>query len=99
MMRDALLEALEVAQLDPSLRVALRGAGPSFCAGGDLDEFGSTRDLAAAHHLRVTRSPGARIHALRDRVPAYIHGPAAGSARELDPAPGTGRAPWDPRAG
>ncbi|NYG59545.1 hypothetical protein BJ980_002468 [Nocardioides daedukensis] len=98
-MRDALLEALEVAQLDPSLRVTLRGAGPSFCAGGDLDEFGSAQDLAAAHHLRVTCSPGARIHSLRDRVTAYIHGHAVGSGIEIAAFAGTVRATRDARFG
>src|SRR5207244_340440 len=46
-MRDGLLEALDVAVLDPDVQVVLRGAGPSFCSGGDLDEFGSATDPAA----------------------------------------------------
>ncbi|MGA9610091.1 MAG: enoyl-CoA hydratase/isomerase family protein, partial [Mycobacterium sp.] len=40
--RAALLEALTVAQLDPSVdQVVLTGNGPSFCSGGDLAEFGT----------------------------------------------------------
>ena len=44
-MRDELVAALQVAVLDPSVTsVVLRGAGDSFCSGGDLDEFGSRPD-------------------------------------------------------
>ena len=44
-MRDGLVEALTVAARDPSVTaVHLRGAGDSFCSGGDLDEFGSRSD-------------------------------------------------------
>src|ERR1700744_4005076 len=39
-MRDALACALTAAAAEPELRVVLRGDGPDFCAGGDLDEFG-----------------------------------------------------------
>ncbi|MDT5323835.1 MAG: hypothetical protein QOF25_987, partial [Mycobacterium sp.] len=39
--RAAVLEALEVARLDPSVtRMVLTGNGESFCSGGDLAEFG-----------------------------------------------------------
>lgn len=82
-MRDALLEALEIARLDPDMRVVLRGAGPDFCAGGDLDEFGTAQDLDAAHATRVAASPGARVHALRDRVTVHVHGHAVGSGIEI----------------
>src|SRR4051794_25876818 len=44
-MRDALVDALELAVADPSLRVTLRGSGRSFCSGGDLAEFGTTPDV------------------------------------------------------
>ncbi|MFU8816974.1 MAG: enoyl-CoA hydratase/isomerase family protein, partial [Pseudomonadales bacterium] len=41
-LRDALCEALRLPLEDPSIaEVVLRGAGPAFCAGGDLDEFGA----------------------------------------------------------
>src|SRR4029450_13372480 len=56
-MRAALLEALEVARLDPSItEVVLTGNGPSFCSGGDLAEFGTLADPASARLAR-TRSP------------------------------------------
>ena len=82
-MRDALLEALEVARLDPDVRVTLRGAGPDFCAGGDLDEFGTAQDRDAAHQIRVAASPGALVHALRERVTVHVHGNAVGSGIEI----------------
>jgi len=42
--RGALLQALEVARLDPSVaEFVLTGNGPSCCSGGDLAEFGTAR--------------------------------------------------------
>ncbi|MEG9224702.1 enoyl-CoA hydratase/isomerase family protein [Aeromicrobium sp. Sec7.5] len=96
-MRDALLEALEIARLDPDVRVTLRGAGPDFCAGGDLDEFGTAQDLDAAHETRVAASPGALVHALRDRVTAHVHGHAVGSGIEIAAFAGHVRADADAR--
>jgi enoyl-CoA hydratase/carnithine racemase len=63
--------------------VHLRGEGPSFCSGGDLDEFGTFPDPATAHLVRVGRSAGAAIHAVTDRVVAHLHGSCVGSAIEL----------------
>jgi enoyl-CoA hydratase/carnithine racemase len=82
-MRDALLEALAVAEADPELRVTLDGDGPAFSAGGDLDEFGTARDPAAAHIVRVTASPAAALHRIRDRVTARVHGACIGAGIEL----------------
>ena len=56
--RAALLEALTVAQLDPSVTgIVLSGNGPSFCSGGDLAEFGTFADPASAHLARTRHSP------------------------------------------
>jgi Enoyl-CoA hydratase/isomerase len=83
-MRDGLLEGLALAAADPSLtRVVLRGEGPSFCSGGDLDEFGSFADPASAHLVRVATSVGRAIDALGPRLVAQVHGPCAGSGVEL----------------
>jgi enoyl-CoA hydratase/carnithine racemase len=82
-MRDALREALEIARLDVSLRVQVAGAGPAFCAGGDLDEFGTATDLALAHLVRVQASPGAVLHAIRDRVTVRVHGACMGAGIEI----------------
>jgi 1,4-dihydroxy-2-naphthoyl-CoA synthase len=83
-MRDALLDALAVAALDPSVDdVVLRGAGEGFCAGGDLAEFGSFPDPAVAHVVRLQTSIGRAIALLRDRVTVHLHGACLGSGIEL----------------
>ncbi|MCU1379074.1 MAG: putative enoyl-CoA hydratase/isomerase [Acidimicrobiales bacterium] len=81
--RDALVDALEVGLADPSLRVTLRGAGRSFSSGGDLDEFGTTPDVAAAHLIRTTRSAGRLLDALGDRLTVEVHGACVGAGTEL----------------
>ena len=82
-MRDALMEGLLVAELDTTLQVRLRGDGPSFCSGGDLDEFGIATDLAAAHLVRITQSAGAAVHRLRERTTAQLHGACIGAGIEI----------------
>jgi enoyl-CoA hydratase/carnithine racemase len=83
-MRDELLAALAVAEVDPSLAsVELRGDGPSFCSGGDLDEFGSRPDPASAHLVRLTRSAGRALARLAARTTAFVHGATMGSGIEL----------------
>lgn len=82
-MRDALAAALATAVREPGLRVVLTGAGPDFCAGGDLDEFGSRPDPAAAHIVRLTRSPALLLHRLSARTTAYVHGACLGAGVEL----------------
>ena len=81
--RDALLDAFAIADADPALTVVWSGVGPSFCAGGDLDEFGTLSDPATAHLIRTTRSLGAAVHRLRDRVTVHVHGACAGAGVEL----------------
>lgn len=82
-MRDALANAFEVVASDPSVRAVLRGAGPAFCSGGDLDEFGSREDPAAGHLVRLTRSPARLLAGIADRVEARVHGACAGGGVEL----------------
>jgi enoyl-CoA hydratase/carnithine racemase len=81
--RDELYEALLVAASDPSLRVLLDGEGPTFCAGGDLDEFGSRSDPSNAHVIRLRRSVGRMIASIADRVEVVVHGTCMGSGVEL----------------
>ena len=82
--RDGLVAALQIALLDPSVeKVLLDGAGPSFSAGGDLDEFGTTPDLAIAHLIR-TRGGAARLMArLSDRIEVQVHGSCVGAGIEV----------------
>jgi enoyl-CoA hydratase/carnithine racemase len=81
--RDALIEALTIADADPDVQVVWTGEGPSFCSGGDLDEFGTLDDPASAHLIRTSRSLGAVLHRLRDRVTVHVHGRCAGAGVEL----------------
>jgi len=83
MMRDALLAALDIAAADPELRVEITGQGPDFCAGGDLDEFGSTPDAATAHVIRCAASAGAALHAVRDQTTVRVHGASFGAGVEI----------------
>ena len=83
-LRDALCEALYLVADDASIEKAiLRGAGVCFSAGGDLDEFGAGADAGLAHASRLTRSAGAMLHALRDRVEARLQGACVGAGIEL----------------
>ncbi|MBA2947879.1 enoyl-CoA hydratase/isomerase family protein [Streptomyces himalayensis] len=89
-MRDALVEALHLAALDDTVtRVVLTGAGPAFCSGGDLDEFGTTPDAATAHLVRTRAGAGRLIHQLRDRTQVRVHGTCVGSGIELPAFAGT----------
>jgi hypothetical protein len=83
-LRDGLVEGLELALFDDSIEeVVLRGNGPSFCSGGDLDEFGSFPDPVTAHAVRSTRNPGRLLAALAPRVRAQVHGACVGAGAEL----------------
>jgi enoyl-CoA hydratase/carnithine racemase len=86
--RAALLEALSVAQLDSSVdQVVLTGNGPSFCSGGDLDEFGTFTDPASAHLARTRYSPALALDAITARLGpacrAEVHGQVLGSGLEM----------------
>ncbi|HEB88215.1 MAG TPA: enoyl-CoA hydratase/isomerase family protein [Deltaproteobacteria bacterium] len=83
-MRDELVEALGVAIADASIReVVLAGDGPSFCSGGDLDEFGTFLDPAQAHVVRITRSPAWSIARLAGRIRTEVQGACIGAGIEL----------------
>jgi enoyl-CoA hydratase/carnithine racemase len=86
--RAALLEALAVAQSDPSVdQIVLSGNGPSFCSGGDLAEFGTFSDPASAHLARTRHSPALVLDALTARLGqacrAEVHGQVLGSGLEM----------------
>jgi hypothetical protein len=83
-MRDELVDAFRLPAVDETItEVRLRGDGPAFCAGGDLDEFGSRPDPATAHLVRILQSAGRAIDAVADRVVAEVHGACRGSGVEL----------------
>jgi len=82
---EALLRALDQADLDAAVRVVLiRGAGKDFCAGADLDELLASADLTMAENERSARRLGEvflRIRQLLKPVVAVVQGRAlAGGA-------------------
>ena len=86
--RAALLEALAVAQVDPSVAgIVLSGNGLSFCSGGDLAEFGTFADPASAHLARTRHSPALALGGLTARLGracrAVVHGRVLGSGLEM----------------
>jgi len=83
-MRDALVEALELARLDPAIaRVRLAATGRSFSLGADLAEFGTTADPAAAHAIRRRTLPARLLAELGDRLEVHIDGACVGAGLEM----------------
>jgi enoyl-CoA hydratase/carnithine racemase len=82
-MQQALCDALLIAA-DPAIEaVEVRGDGPAFCSGGDLDEFGTFESPEAAHVLRLERSVGRALAGVAHKVTVHLHGTCAGSGIEL----------------
>jgi enoyl-CoA hydratase/carnithine racemase len=82
--RDGLVAAFDLAARDPAVtRVELRGEGPDFCSGGDLDEFGTTPDPATAHLVRSSRSPARALGRIHQPTTAFVQGAAIGAGIEL----------------
>jgi len=82
---EALHAALDDAELDAGVRVlVLRGAGPDFCAGADLDELLASADHDPADNERDALRLGtllARLRTFPRPVVAVVHGRAlAGGA-------------------
>lgn len=83
-MRDALVEALDVARLDEEIRnVTLQGAGRCFSVGGDLSEFGLAPDPATAHWVRSVRSPARAVTAVGHMLTVRVQGACVGAGVEL----------------
>ncbi len=82
-MRDELYTALDEARSRPDVTVVLRGDGPSFCSGGDLDEFGTAPGPVDAHVVRLTRSLALVMSDLAPRVVVGLHGACLGAGIEL----------------
>ena len=88
-MRDALADAFQFAIDDPDQApVELSGEGPSFSAGGDLDEFGQASDPGLAHLIRVLRAPVRLVHQIRERVTVKVQGACVGAGIEIPAAAG-----------
>ncbi len=83
-MRDELVEAFRLVDVDQTItRVLLRGEGPSFCSGGDLDEFGTAPAPVEAHSIRTRRNAGIALSAIAERVEVHVHGTCVGAGVEL----------------
>jgi Enoyl-CoA hydratase/isomerase len=83
-LREALLDALLVGAADETVEaVELSGAGPAFCSGGDLDEFGLATDLVAAYLVRLSRSPWRVIDRMAAKVTVRAHGACVGAGIEM----------------
>jgi enoyl-CoA hydratase/carnithine racemase len=83
-LREALLDALLVAEADETVEsVELTGAGPAFCSGGDLDEFGTATDLVAACLVRLSRAPWRVISRIADKVTVVAQGACVGAGVEM----------------
>jgi enoyl-CoA hydratase/carnithine racemase len=83
-LREALLEAVLLAEADETIgQVEISGAGPAFCSGGDLDEFGAATDLGAAYLVRLARAPWRVIDRIAARVTVRAHGACVGAGTEI----------------
>lgn len=83
-MRDALIEALELALVDDSIasiRIAARGK--CFSTGGDLTEFGTAPDPATAHIVRSLALPGRLLAACAEKASVRVQGACVGSGIEF----------------
>jgi len=88
-MRDELCEALRAVADDPSTRaLEISAEGRAFSVGGELEEFGTTPDLATAHAIRTLRSPALLLHELRAQAVVFVHGACIGSGIEIAAAAG-----------
>lgn len=82
--RDGMLDAIDLAMVDASIaQVELSGAGPCFCSGGDLDEFGTARDVGEAHRVRMRAHAGLALSRLAERLTVRVHGACIGAGVEL----------------
>ena len=78
------MSALQVAALDATIaEVRLAGAGPSFCSGGDLSEFGTAADPTTAHAVRVARGAAAWMDRCAARTSVVVQGACIGAGIEL----------------
>ena len=80
-MRAELCDVL--ATLPDDAPVVLRGIGPSFCSGGDLDEFGLLADPADAFFARTAWSVAELVRRMRGRLVVALHGACVGAGIEL----------------
>lgn len=82
--RDRLCEALSIATFDPELTsITLSSVGPTFSVGADLDEFGTTRDPATAHLIRMRTLPAFALARHGRILQVHVQGACVGSGLEM----------------
>jgi enoyl-CoA hydratase len=83
-LRDQLFDAFTVAALDPDVRsIKLRAVGSTFSIGGDLGEFGTTRDPATAHLIRSRTLPAQVLAQRADILDVHVQGACVGAGLEI----------------
>jgi enoyl-CoA hydratase/carnithine racemase len=83
-LRDALMEAFSLVELDASIRqVRVSAEGRCFCTGGELTEFGVVSSPVSAHMIRSHVSPARLLLSASDRYHFHVHGACVGSGIEL----------------
>lgn len=83
-MRDALVEAFELAAADSSIKaVTVDAAGACFSVGGAVEEFGTAPDPVSAHAVRSVRLPAAALLRIRAASHFHVHGACIGAGIEL----------------
>lgn len=83
-MRDGLYEAFALAALDQGIRrVSLRSVGRAFSLGSELAEFGTTRDPATAHGIRMETLPARMLARCADRLEVHVQGGCVGAGLEM----------------
>ena len=83
-MRDALREGFAMAALDTSIeRLHLQASGRTFSLGADLAEFGTSRDPATAHAIRMQTLPAPMLAACASRLEVRVQGACIGAGLEM----------------
>lgn len=83
-MRDDLDEAFALAAAEPAInRIKLRANGRCFSLGADLSEFGTTRDPATAHAIRMASLPARHITLCKERLEVEVQGACVGAGLEI----------------
>lgn len=83
-LRDQLFEAFSLAALDSEIHtVKLRAVGAAFSTGGDLEEFGTTRDAATAHLIRSRTLPAMAIAPRAEILDVHVQGACIGAGLEM----------------
>jgi enoyl-CoA hydratase len=83
-LRDQLFEAFTLAALDQEVRsMKLRAVGAAFSIGGDLEEFGTTRDPATAHLIRSRTLPALALAGRAEILDVHVQGACVGAGLEI----------------